>query len=114
MPKGQRRNPGERGWGLSTELAQEMQKGSGQFSVFGEPREQSLFEFLGSCADGPAVIGTGNFPESMRIAVLDAAGVADGDVAVDLSVNQKDGTLVAATAFSGEACCMSRPCFRRT
>lgn len=44
-----------------------------------------------SCADGAAVIGVGDFPEDCSwIAGVDAAGVAEWDVAVDLAVNKKD------------------------
>lgn len=47
--------------------------------------------FLWSCADGAAVIGVGDFPEDCSwIAGVDAAGVAEWDVAVDLAVNKKD------------------------
>lgn len=43
------------------------------------------------CADGAAVIGVGDLPENyVGIAGLDAAGVAEGNVIVDLAVNQKD------------------------
>jgi hypothetical protein len=60
----------------------------------GEPGEQSLFELLWGCADGAAVIGVGDFPKDyVPIAGLDAAGVAKGDVAVDLAVNQEDGNV---------------------
>ena len=37
------------------------------------------------------MIGVGDFPKNyVAIAGLDAAGMAEGDVAVDLAVNQKD------------------------
>ena len=43
------------------------------------------------CAYGSAVIGVGDFPENyFRIASLNAAGVAQGNVAIDLAVNQKN------------------------
>jgi len=57
----------------------------------GEPGEEALFEFLGSCADGAAVIGIGDFPQdSVRIASLNTAGVAWADVAVDVAVDEED------------------------
>jgi hypothetical protein len=68
----------------------------GQWSVlgsrpWGEPRQKALVELLGSCAYGSAVLGVGDFPENyVRIAGLDATGMARRNVAVDLAMNQKD------------------------
>ena len=57
----------------------------------GEPSQQAVFEFLGSGAHSSAVVGVWYFPElHVRITGVDEAGVADGDVAVDLAVNEKD------------------------
>jgi hypothetical protein len=77
-----------------------MQKGSGQWSVisgqfglsrFAEPCEDAVFEFLWRCADGSAVIGVWDFPQHcVAIAGLDAVRVAERNVAIDLTVNQKD------------------------
>jgi len=50
-----------------------------------------LFKFSWSCADGAAVIGVGDLPENrVRIAGVDLAGVAEGNVAVDLAVDEKN------------------------
>ena len=77
-----------------------MQKGGGQWSVisgqfglsrFAEPCEDAVFEFLWRCADGSAVIGVWDFPQHcVAIAGLDAVRVAERNVAIDLTVNQKD------------------------
>ena len=56
----------------------------------GEPREQTLAKFLGSSADCSAVVGAGNFPKNcVRILCVDAAGMAQGNVAVALTMNQE-------------------------
>jgi hypothetical protein len=47
-----------------------------------------LGELFWGSADGPAVIGVGDFPENcVRISCVDAARVAERDVAVNLAVN---------------------------
>jgi len=46
---------------------------------------------LGRCAYGSAVVGAGDFPENhIGVAGLDAVGMAKGNIAVDLAVDQKD------------------------
>jgi len=86
--------PGAR---LFTEDAQEMQKG--RWSVLGgwalsswrEPSENALFEFLRRSADCAAVIGVRDFPENcVGITEVDLTGVANRDVAIDLTVNEED------------------------
>ena len=50
-----------------------------------------MLEFFGGGADSAAVVGGGRGPERcIWGAGVDATRVADGDVAVDLAVNQKD------------------------
>ena len=52
---------------------------------------QAQFEFCWSSAYGSAVIGVGDFPENcVAIPGLNAAGMANRYVAVDLAVNQED------------------------
>jgi hypothetical protein len=47
-------------------------------------------EFLRSGRHRTAVIGPGNFPEnSRRAAGVDQSGMADGDITVDLTVNEQ-------------------------
>ena len=56
-----------------------------------EPAEQLLTEEFGIFADSSAVVRVGYFPQSDTcIAGSDQSGMAHRDVAVDLSVNQKD------------------------
>ena len=46
---------------------------------------------MGGGAEGAAVVGGGDFPElGVWVAGVDAAGVADGDVAVGLAVDEED------------------------
>jgi len=60
--------------------------------VGNEPREQALFEFLRGGAEGAAVVGGGDLPElGVGSASVNAAGVADRNVAVDFAVNQENG-----------------------
>lgn len=60
-----------------------------------EPCQQAAIEFLRGSRGGTAVFGTGNFPElSDGIAGADAAGVADGDVAVKLAVDEQNRDVV--------------------
>lgn len=50
-----------------------------------------MFEFFWSGANRAAVVGGGDFPElGFWISSVDGFGVADGDIAVDLAVNEKD------------------------
>ena len=57
-----------------------------------KPACESIFEFLGCRAYGSAVVGVGNFPEDdAGIGGLNTAGMAYGNVAVLLSVNQEHG-----------------------
>jgi hypothetical protein len=57
--------------------------------LLGEPTEETEFEFLGSGVEGAAVVGLGDFPQDcVWGAGVDALRVTDGDVAVDLAVNQ--------------------------
>ena len=81
----------ERGW-----FEKQCPEGSCQWSVSGfrrfilwaEPIHEAALEFLGCRADGSAMISGGNFPElGLWIECVDFAGVADGDVAVDLAVD---------------------------
>ncbi len=100
-----RRNFGEREDGLYRGVHRKCRKAvvsvqcsvfSVQFRLLGfvEPCQDALFELLWSCADGAAVIGVGDSPENrIAIAGLDAAGVAWRNVAVDLTVNQKNWNL---------------------
>ena len=63
-------------------------------SAFAEPCEQVLLEFFWGFADGPTVIGCGYFPQDcFAIARLNLVGMTNRDVAVDLSVDQKDWDL---------------------
>ena len=64
---------------------------SGQWSVRSEPSQKAALEFFRGRAKGAAVVGGWDFPElSARIAGVDTAGMADGDVAVDLAVDEED------------------------
>jgi hypothetical protein len=57
----------------------------------GEPVQKTLLEFLRGGAESAAVVGSGDFPE-LRVggARVNKAGVAEGDVAVDLAVDEKN------------------------
>lgn len=56
-----------------------------------KPCEQTKLEFFWGRADRAAVIGGGDFPELCSGRVdMDQARVPDGNVAVDLAVNQKN------------------------
>jgi hypothetical protein len=56
-----------------------------------EPVQQAAIEFLGSAGGGTAVFGAGDFPKlDFGIARMDLAGVADGDVAVELAVDYQN------------------------
>ena len=63
----------------------------GRFYVRMEPGEQSPVEPLWGGANGAAVIRVVNLPENYpRVTDLNATGVSEGDVAIDLAVDQKD------------------------
>jgi hypothetical protein len=50
-----------------------------------------VFEFFWGLADGAAVVGSGDFPElGAGIGCVNGFGVTDGDIAVDLAVDQKN------------------------
>ena len=71
--------------------------------MISEPIENSPFKFLRRGADGAAVISVGDFPQDgLWIAAVDAAGMADGNVAVDLPVDQQDGDLSSCDCVLGE------------
>lgn len=56
-----------------------------------EPDEEAAFEFLGGGADSATVVGVGNFPElGVGISGADNLRVTQGNVAVDLAVNQEN------------------------
>lgn len=86
--------------GLCTDGAQEMQKAWGRRSGAGsqfrcvrrmEPREQATAELFRGGANSAAVIRVVNLPENYpRVTDLNVTGVAEGDVAIDLAVDQKD------------------------
>src|SRR5580693_6851781 len=108
----------EWGIGMSTGCAQEMQKGWARFLEWkggddssealngprrsrrirpglrvswSEPRQEAMLEFFGSCAESAAVVGGGNLPElGVGSVGVDAEGVAKGNVAVELAMNQKN------------------------
>ena len=55
----------------------------------GKPRHKQLLEVLRGYAKSPAVVGAGNLPErGIRIARVNAARMANGNVAIHLTVNQ--------------------------
>src|ERR1700722_12066517 len=56
-----------------------------------EPREQAAAELFRGGANGAAVIRVVNLPENCpRVMDLNVTGVSEGDVAIDLAVDQKD------------------------
>ena len=56
-----------------------------------EPREHATAELFRGGANGAAVIRVVNLPESYpRVTDLNVSGVSEGDVAIDLAVDQKD------------------------
>ena len=56
-----------------------------------EPREQAAAELFRGGANGAAVIRIVNLPENYpRVTDLNVTGVSEGDVAIDLAVDQKD------------------------
>ena len=56
-----------------------------------EPRQNAVLEFFRGDADGAAVVGGRDFPQDyVWGAGMDSFRVADGDVAVDLAVDQED------------------------
>jgi hypothetical protein len=56
-----------------------------------EPREQAAAELFRGGANGAAVIRVVNLPENYpRVTDLNVTGVSEGDVAIDLAVDQKD------------------------
>jgi hypothetical protein len=56
-----------------------------------EPVENAALEFLRRGAEGSAVVGSGDFPElGVGGQRVNSARVADGDVAVDFTVDEKD------------------------
>lgn len=62
--------------------------------VGNEPVQHAAIELLGSGGDGTAVFGAGDFPKlDSGIARMDLAGVADGDVAVELAVDYQNRDL---------------------
>jgi hypothetical protein len=68
----------------------------------GEPREEASLEFFGCRAEGAAVIGSGNLPENCaRIASCEAEGVAKGNVAIHLAVNEKNGNVGGSEGIFG-------------
>ena len=116
--------------GISTEGAQEMQKGSCRFSVLGsrygrtlttedtgghggrlrasssvEPLQEAALEFLRGGAYGSAVVGAGNFPElCVGSTGVNGFGVADGNVAVDLAVDEKNRNSCRCDGVLGRKC----------
>jgi hypothetical protein len=63
--------------------------GQGSGFAGNKPIQQASIKFFGGGAGGAAVLGARNFPElSIRIPRSDLAGVADGNVAIELSVDE--------------------------
>lgn len=87
--------------GLSTEVAQEMQKGSRDDSTSGgecegwfreEACQEALFKFFRCGADRAAVVSVGDFPENYPwILSLNTTRVADGNITINLAVNKEYG-----------------------
>ena len=56
-----------------------------------EHGQQTALEFLRARAEGPAVVGAGDLPQgSVWGTGVNTLGVTNGDVAIDLAVNQQD------------------------
>jgi hypothetical protein len=86
MQKGRLRKPGTGG-----RLSVGSRGGQGSGFVGNEPGQQAAIEFLGSGGGGTAVFGAGDFPKlDFGIAGMDLAGVADGDVGVELAVDHQN------------------------
>jgi hypothetical protein len=104
--------------GLCTDGAQEMQKSMSRWSVAScqlryvrrvEPREQAAAELFRRGANGAAVIRVVNLPENYpRVTDLNVTRACRRGMLLSIwPWIRKTGTLVAATASSGEICCMS-------
>jgi hypothetical protein len=83
----------DKGRGIGRAIAAE---GSQSFLLLCEPIDDSGFEFLWGAADATAMVCVGNFPQNdCWISRSDLAGMAHGNVVIDLSVDQeRTGTLV--------------------
>ena len=81
-----------------------MQKGGvGLFAILLEPVQQTVLKLLRGGADRAAMVRTRHFPENRSwIAFMDAARVTDRDIAVHVTVNQKNWNRAGCDRIFGQ------------